>query len=114
MSTLTSIKLAYGDLECLYMPQENIEELFGPFSADNVSSKGYRLTCIEDSKFYEFDGDENDWRITILEISLSQKLVDIHNDLSNQLEMIYSHIKHLRNEMSYLLDPQRSSSNQGE
>lgn len=114
MSTLTSIKLAYGDLECLYMPQENIEALFGPFGRDNISPKDYRLTYIEDSKSYEFDGDENDWRSALLEISLSQKLVDIHNDLSNQLEMIYSHIKHLRNEMSYLLDPQRSSSSQGE
>jgi len=114
MTATIQIKLAYGDLECLYMPQENIDTLFGPFGRDNISPKDYRLTYIEELKSYAFDGDEHDWRIAILEISLSQKLIDSHNALSNQLEVIHSHIKHLRNEMSYLLDPQRTPSNQGD
>lgn len=111
MTATIPIKLSYGDLESLYMPQPNIEELFGPFGADGVSMKDWRLHYSKESNACEFEGNEHDWRITLLEISLSQKLIDISNDLSSQLEMIHSHVKHLRYTIDTLLDPQRSVSN---
>ena len=110
MTSTIPIKLAYGDLESIYMPQPHIESIFGPFGADGVSMKDWRFHFNKESNTCEFEGDEHDWRITLLEISLSQKLVDISNDLSSQLEVIHSHVKHLRYTIDTLSDPQRSVS----
>ena len=110
MSPTIPIKLAYGDLESIYMPEEHIEDIFGPFGKGGVSMKDWRFHYNQKAKTCAFDGDEHDWRITLLEISLSQKLVALGNDLSSQIEMVHSHVKHLRYTIDTLLDPQRSVS----
>jgi len=113
MNDLTStIKLLWGDIETLHMPLEIVEELLGPFGAGGVSSKDYRFRVVlkSDTEDFEFDGDANDWRLLLLEISINQNLSEIHNDLSRQLEVIQSHVKRLRCDFESLLDPQRGVS----
>jgi hypothetical protein len=109
MSLLISIKFLYGDIECLHMPLENVEELFGPFGANGVSSKDhrFRVNLNDDAEDYEFDGDDNDWRLTLLEISLSQQIADMREEMSRQLEVINTHVKRIRCDFETILDPQR-------
>ena len=105
----TTIKLLYGDVESLYMPLDKVEELFGPFGADGISSRDYRFKVVvaSDAGDFEFEGDISDWRLTLLEISMSQKLTDLENNLSRDMEMILSHVKRIRCDLEMMLDPQR-------
>jgi hypothetical protein len=93
------------------MPLENVEELFGPFGANGVSLKDhrFRVSLNSDCEDYEFEGDDNDWRLTLLEISLSQQIADMREDMSRQLEVINTHVKRIRCDFETILDPQRGS-----
>lgn len=111
MSTISSIKLLYGDIECLQMPLNTVEELFGPFGADGVSLKDcrFRVNLKSDPEDYEFEGDDNDWRLTLLEISLSQQISEMREAVLKQLDMINTHVRRIRCDFETILDPQRGS-----
>jgi hypothetical protein len=109
MSVMTSIKFLYGDVECLHMPLENVEELFGPFGANGISLKDhrFRVNLNKDAEDYEFDGDDNDWRLTLLEISLTQQMAEMREEITRHLEVINTHVKRIRCDLETILDPQR-------
>jgi hypothetical protein len=108
---MTSIKFLYGDVECLHMPLGNVEELFGPFGANGVSLNDHRFRVnlnSNDAEDYEFDGDDADWRLTLLEISLTQQMTEMREEITRQLEVINTHVKRIRCDLETILDPQRA------
>lgn len=107
---MKSIRFAYGDVEVLYMPLVNIDELFGPFTDDGESLKDHRFSSSDSgAEDFVFDGDVDDWRLVLLEISLQQRLMVMENKLSIQLDTIHSHVKYLRCTLESLIDPQRGA-----
>lgn len=105
---LSTVRLSYGDVEALQVPQEMIDSIFGPFSGSSqVSTKDFRFRYDRTSDEYHFEGDEADWRILLLEYSVTQYIGESHSKILNELIHIRDQVNRLRSDLSILLDPQR-------